>query len=92
MFGVRKDKKIPVVPGWNSLVKEYHEQARRAFLDWRRVGSPRTGHSALSRAYEEDARVTVPHSRYIKRFRQSYVGAHLEHECIFALEVSNAMA
>jgi len=32
------------VPGWSDLVKENHDVARSAFLDWVSVGRPRTGH------------------------------------------------
>ena len=31
------------IPGWNEWVKEYHSQARDAFLMWRSKDSPRTG-------------------------------------------------
>ena len=31
------------VPGWNSYVKDLHDSARRFYLDWRSVGSPRGG-------------------------------------------------
>lgn len=42
VFG-RKSRNRYVVPGWNVYVSEAHEEARRDFLYWRSVGSPREG-------------------------------------------------
>ena len=42
VFGYRKNKSY-VVPGWNIYVSESHEKARRDFLYWRSMGSPREG-------------------------------------------------
>ena len=42
VFGYKK-RKNHVVPGWNVYVSEFHEKARRDFLYWRSVGSPREG-------------------------------------------------
>lgn len=42
---IRRNTKI--VPGWNDVVKELHQQARGAFLWWRENGSPREGPIAL---------------------------------------------
>ena len=42
VFGYRKNKNY-VVPGWNIYVSESHEKARRDFLYWRSMGSPREG-------------------------------------------------
>ena len=43
------------VPGWSDLVKENHDVARSAFLDWVSVGRSRTGpfhkHMCYSRAH-----------------------------------------
>jgi len=32
-----------VVPGWNDIVKDKHEMARSAYLDWKFLGRPRQG-------------------------------------------------
>ena len=45
VFGTVNTKKT-IVPDWNHYVKEYHTQAREAFLEWRQLGSPRTGEAA----------------------------------------------
>ena len=42
VFGYRKNENY-VVPGWNTYVSESHEKARRDFLYWRSMGSPREG-------------------------------------------------
>ena len=45
-FGTSRSRCSSIVPGWNSLVKDYHDQARQAFLTWRRQGSLRSGEAA----------------------------------------------
>ena len=42
-FGSSHSRKFLTVPGWNDFVRQYHEQARHAFLLWRSCGSPREG-------------------------------------------------
>ena len=46
VFGLRRVKEH-VVPGWSAHVAEFHDEARRAFLQWRDAGSPREGQLAL---------------------------------------------
>ena len=45
IFGCRNTKEH-VVPGWSAYVGQHHEEARRAFLEWRASGSPREGRVA----------------------------------------------
>ena len=47
VFGYKTKNKY-VVPGWNMYVSESHKEARRDFLYWRSVGSPREGPIALT--------------------------------------------
>ena len=53
VFGYKRNNKH-IVPGWNVYVSDLHEAARRNFLYWRSIGSPREGPDAfdmrLSRA------------------------------------------
>ena len=46
VFGTNKTSKFQIVPGWKEFVKSYHEQAWNAFLEWRSIGSPRSGEVA----------------------------------------------
>ena len=32
-----------VIPGWNEYVREYHDEARQAYVTWRDMGKPRQG-------------------------------------------------
>ena len=38
-----QDARWHVVPGWNDLVKDAHDEARAAYLHWRNCGKPRQG-------------------------------------------------
>ena len=46
VFGTSTSNKFDIVPGWKEFVKQYHQEAREAFLAWRSTGSPREGPSA----------------------------------------------
>ena len=46
VYGFKKKNKH-VVPGWNMYVSELHDTARRDFLYWRSIGSPREGPIAV---------------------------------------------
>ena len=45
VFGVASFQQ-PVVPGWNAHVRQFYDNSRRAFLNWRQAGCPRDGPSA----------------------------------------------
>ena len=47
VFGYKSKNKY-MIPGWNMYVSESHEQARRDFLYWKSVGSPREGPTAFA--------------------------------------------
>ena len=47
IFGFRS-RKDHAIPGWNMYVSELHNIARRDFLYWRSIGSPREGPDALN--------------------------------------------
>ena len=44
-FGIHRTKRN-IIPGWNLHLRQLHERAREAFLEWRRNGSPREGPEA----------------------------------------------
>ena len=42
VFGKARRKSY-IKPGWNTYVREFYDESRRAFLNWRSAGSPRDG-------------------------------------------------
>ena len=42
-FSFDRVKKVKVIPGWNRYVKDLHNIAREAFLNWKGCGKPLNG-------------------------------------------------